>query len=55
MVLGATLSPGSIGGTNNRRFTFDNDTMSLTEALAQGRRAWTRREPTQEVSVSLSI
>ena len=35
MVLGATLSPGSIGGTNNRRFTFDNDTMSLTEALAK--------------------
>ncbi|MGH7291800.1 MAG: SLBB domain-containing protein, partial [Myxococcota bacterium] len=35
MVLGATPSPGSIGGTNNRRFAFDDDTMSLSEALAK--------------------
>lgn len=35
MVLGATPSPGSIGGTNNRRFAFDDDSMSLTEALAK--------------------
>lgn len=35
MVLGATPSPGSIGGTNNRRFTFENDTMTLAEAVAK--------------------
>jgi polysaccharide export outer membrane protein len=35
MVLGSTLPPGSIGGLNNRRFTFDNDEMSLAEALSK--------------------
>lgn len=35
MVFGASPSPGSIGGTNNRRFTFENDNMSLAEALAK--------------------
>jgi polysaccharide export outer membrane protein len=35
MVFGSTPSPGSIGGTNNRRFTFENDQMSLAEALAK--------------------
>ena len=35
MVLGATPSPGSIGGTNNRRFTFENDSMTLAEAVAK--------------------
>lgn len=35
MVFGSTPSPGSIGGTNNRRFTFENDNMSLAEALAK--------------------
>ncbi|MDB5580502.1 MAG: polysaccharide export protein, partial [Bradyrhizobium sp.] len=35
MVLGATPSPGSIGGTNNRRFTFENDNMTLAEAVAK--------------------
>lgn len=35
LVLGATLSPGSIGGTNNRRFAFDNDEMTLSEATAK--------------------
>jgi polysaccharide export outer membrane protein len=35
MVFGSTPSPGSIGGTNNRRFSFENDTMSLAEALAK--------------------
>lgn len=35
MAFGSTPSPGSIGGTNNRRFTFDNDNMSLAEALAK--------------------
>jgi polysaccharide biosynthesis/export protein len=35
MAFGSTPSPGSIGGTNNRRFSFDNDEMSLAEALAK--------------------
>lgn len=35
LVLGATPAPGSIGGTNNRRFTFENDTMNLVEAAAK--------------------
>jgi len=35
MVFGSTPSPGSIGGTNNRRFTFENDTMTLAEAIAK--------------------
>jgi polysaccharide biosynthesis/export protein len=35
IVLGSTPSPGSIGGTNNRRFTFENDEMSLAEAIAK--------------------
>lgn len=36
MVFGSTPSPGSIGGTNNRRFSFENDTMSLAEGLSKG-------------------
>ena len=35
MAFGSTPSPGSIGGTNNRRFSFENDQMSLAEALAK--------------------
>lgn len=35
VVLGATPPPGSIGGTNNRRFTFENDNMTLIEAAAK--------------------
>jgi len=35
MAFGSTPSPGSIGGTNNRRFTFENAEMSLAEALAK--------------------
>ena len=35
MVFGATQSPGSVGGINNRRFSFENDEMSLAEALAK--------------------
>jgi polysaccharide export outer membrane protein len=35
VALGATPSPGSIGGINNRRFTFDDDNMSLNEAVAK--------------------
>lgn len=35
MAFGSTPSPGSIGGTNNRRFTFENDNMSLAEAVAK--------------------
>jgi len=35
LALGSTPSPGSIGGTNDRRFTFENDEMSLAEALAK--------------------
>jgi polysaccharide biosynthesis/export protein len=35
MVFGSTPSPGSIGGTNNRRFTFENDRMTLAEAIAK--------------------
>ncbi|MGY2047789.1 polysaccharide biosynthesis/export family protein [Methylobacterium sp. JK268] len=35
MVLGSTPSPGSIGGTNNRRFAFDNDNETLAEAIAK--------------------
>jgi polysaccharide export outer membrane protein len=35
VVLGSTPSPGSIGGTNNRRFTFENDRMTLAEAIAK--------------------
>jgi polysaccharide export outer membrane protein len=35
LVLGSTPSPGSIGGTNNRRFAFDNDNETLAEAVAK--------------------
>ncbi|MGU3361157.1 polysaccharide biosynthesis/export family protein [Methylobacterium sp. M6A4_1b] len=35
MVLGSTPSPGAIGGTNNRRFTFDNDNVTLAEAISK--------------------
>ena len=35
LVFGATPTPGSIGGTNNRRFVFDNDNMTLTEAVGK--------------------
>lgn len=35
IALGATPSPGSIGGINNRRFSFDEDNMSLNEAVAK--------------------
>jgi polysaccharide biosynthesis/export protein len=35
MAFGSTPSPGSIGGTNNRRFSFDNVDMSASEALAK--------------------
>ncbi|MFB9268755.1 polysaccharide biosynthesis/export family protein [Bradyrhizobium erythrophlei] len=35
MVFGSTPSPGAVGGVNNRRFTFENDQMSLAEALAK--------------------
>jgi polysaccharide export outer membrane protein len=35
MVFGSTLSPGAVGGSNNRRFPFDNDKMTLAEALAK--------------------
>ena len=35
LALGATPSPGSVGGINNRRFAFDNDNMSLSEAVAK--------------------
>jgi len=34
MVLGST-SPGVVGGVNNRRFTFELENMSMTEALAK--------------------
>ncbi|GJE73387.1 polysaccharide biosynthesis/export family protein [Methylorubrum podarium] len=35
LTLGATLPPGSVGGINNRRFPFDNDNMTLAEAIAK--------------------
>jgi polysaccharide export outer membrane protein len=35
MTLGATPPPGSVGGINNRRFPFDADTESLSQALAK--------------------
>jgi polysaccharide export outer membrane protein len=35
IALGSTPTPGSIGGTNNRRFTFENDEMTLAEAAAK--------------------
>lgn len=35
MAFGATPSPGSIGGINDRRFSFDDDSMSLSEAVAK--------------------
>lgn len=35
MAFGSTPTPGSIGGTNNRRFTFESYDMSLAEALAK--------------------
>lgn len=35
IALGSTPTPGSIGGTNNRRFAFDSDTMTLAEAAAK--------------------
>lgn len=34
MVLGATPSPGALGGVNNRRFAFTNEKMSLAEAIS---------------------
>lgn len=46
LALGATPSPGAIGGTNNRRFTFDNDNMTLSEAAAKaGGLDTTRADP----------
>lgn len=35
MAFGSTPSPGSVGGINNRRFTFENDEMTLAEALGK--------------------
>lgn len=35
LALGATPAPGSIGGMNNRRFTFENENMTLVEAAAK--------------------
>jgi len=35
MTLGATVAPGAVGGINNRRFTFDTETESLSEAIAK--------------------
>ena len=35
VVLGQTTSPGSVGGINSRRFIFDNDNVSLTEAVSK--------------------
>ena len=35
MVLGATPSPGAIGGVNNRRFSFDNESMTLAEGISK--------------------
>src|SRR5258708_25797549 len=35
MAFGSTLTTGSVGGINNRRFSFENDDMSLAEALAK--------------------
>ncbi|HLH94740.1 MAG TPA: polysaccharide biosynthesis/export family protein [Xanthobacteraceae bacterium] len=35
LVLGSTPSPGAIGGTNDRRFTFEDEEMTLAEALAK--------------------
>ena len=35
LVLGSTPSPGSLWGTNNRRYTFENDRMTLAEAIAK--------------------
>ncbi len=35
LTLGATPSPGAVGGINNRRFVFDNDNITLAEALAK--------------------
>ncbi|POR39849.1 polysaccharide biosynthesis/export family protein [Methylobacterium sp. V23] len=35
IALGATPAPGSIGGINNRRFTFENESMNLMEAAAK--------------------
>lgn len=35
MVLGATPSPGAVGGINNRRFTFENEDMTLAEAISK--------------------
>jgi len=49
MVLGATPSPGSIGGTNNRRFAFDDDSMTLSEALAKAGGLDTSRADPKEV------
>lgn len=46
LALGATPSPGAVGGTNNRRFTFDNDNMTLSEAAAKaGGLDTTRADP----------
>lgn len=35
MVFGATPPPGAVGGLNNRRFTFEDDNMSLAEGVAK--------------------
>lgn len=35
LTLGATPSPGAVGGVNNRRFPFDNANMTLAEAVAK--------------------
>lgn len=35
MTLGATPSPGAVGGVNNRRFPFEAETMTLAEAVSK--------------------
>lgn len=35
MTLGATPPPGSVGGINNRRFVFDDETETLSQALSK--------------------
>ncbi|CAO4152895.1 hypothetical protein GPNCGGLF_LOCUS4014 [Methylorubrum aminovorans] len=35
VALGATVNPGSLGALNNRRFPFETDNLTLTEAVAR--------------------
>lgn len=51
VVLGATPAPGSTGGQNNRRFLFESENISLTEAVAKAGGLLTREANARAVFI----